>query len=233
MKPTHACAVWVCCAVQELDFCEHSFDDDPDDTLVETPDDYCAAWPLLPIYDVAVRGIVTPHVLESLAETTRLTMLLLHYDEGSSANIHQLAAALKPLKQLQKLDLSWDPDHPGVRWWPDEAKLGCVSALTGMPELSKLWLKGLPLPRAAAGSIGQLQQLTSLRLMCCDVDDYCVNVAALNLTGGSCGTALHWQQLGSECVRGLVHSSNTQALCVVTTAGMKYSAHGTGPQPWQ
>lgn len=189
--PTHACAVWVCCAVQELNFWEFSFDDDPDETLIETPGDYCAAWPLLPIYDVTVRGIVTPHVLESLAETTRLTTLLLQYDMDSSANISQLAAALKPLRQLQELDLAWKEDNLGVHWWPNEAKLGCLSALQEMSELSKLWLKGLPLPRAAAEVIGQLQQVTSLRLISCDVDDYCLNVIALKLTGGSCGgTAL-------------------------------------------
>jgi len=164
---------------------EFSFDE-PNCTVVEDPEDYCASWPVLPIYNVTVNGFVTSHVLESVAQTTRLTTLVLHYDRGSPANLSRLAAALKHLNQLQELNLAW-PDNPGVRTgWSDEAKLSCVSALLELPELSTLWLRGLPLPCAAAEVIGQLQELTTLRLVCCDVDDYCVNVIALTLTGGWC-----------------------------------------------
>jgi len=170
--------------VQEFSF------EDADEAVPDMPADYCAAWPLLPISNVIVRGIVTAHVLDSLAETTRLTSLLLHYDRSSSATLQQLAAALKPLRKLRKLDVAWEPDHPDNRWWRNDAKLGCVSALLELPELSSLWLKGLSLPRAAAEEIGQLQQLTSLRLVSCDIDDYCVNVVAVRLTGRWCGSSL-------------------------------------------
>lgn len=166
--------------MQEFSFAE------PEDFVPDMPAAYCAAWPLLPIHHLIVRGIVTDHVQDSLAETTRLTSLLLHYDRSSSATLQQLAAALKPLKKLQRLDVAWDPDHPDSSWWSDDVKLGCVSALVELPELSTLWLKGLSLPRAAAEEIGKLQQLTSLRLVSCDIDDYCVNVVAVKLTGRWC-----------------------------------------------
>lgn len=81
---------------------EFSFDE-PNDAVEENPDEYCAAWPLLPIFDVTINGIVTSHVLESVAETTRLTTLMLHYDRYSHSTLSELAAALKPLKQLQVL----------------------------------------------------------------------------------------------------------------------------------
>jgi hypothetical protein len=63
-----------------------------------TPSDYCEAWPLLPLKEIDVDGVVTGLVLDSLAKATALTELQLEPTQGSSATLDQLAAALKQLK---------------------------------------------------------------------------------------------------------------------------------------
>jgi hypothetical protein len=161
---------------------------------VETPDNYCEAWPLLRAeawqhIDVD-NGVVTSRVLHSVGQASHITGLQLHCHRDSTATHHDLAAALAPLKLLESLDVQWVK----LRHWQQvahdslalsAAMSSCAKAVASMTALKSLKLRNLPLSRAAAVDIASLQQLTTLNMSCCLLDDYAVNVTALHLTGMS------------------------------------------------
>jgi hypothetical protein len=158
---------------------------------VETPEDYCEAWPLLRSeawqhIDVD-NGVVTPRVLHSVGHASHITRLQLYCHSDSTATHHDLAAALAPLKLLKSLDVQWVK----LTYWQQVSHVSrvsspaissCAKAVASMAHLTSLSLRHLPLPRSAAVRIASLHQLTSLDLSCCLLDDYAVNVIALRLT---------------------------------------------------
>lgn len=176
-------AMHTCCSLQEITICEYA-PDNPSCEIYESPDDYCAAWPLLPIFDITTRADVTPFVLQSVAKTTWLTSLQLYFETESSAGVKELAAALKPLRQLQQLSVSWEDLQSAAHGLEDAALMRFVRALTRLPDLASLSLKRLSLTTDAVKVIGRLQQLTSLKLAHCGIDDYLLRMVARKLTGG-------------------------------------------------
>lgn len=176
-------ATHACCCLQEINIREYD-PDNPSYEIYETPADYCAAWPLLPIFDITARGNMTPLVLQSVAKTTWLTSLLLHFDTESSAGVNQLAVALKPLEQLQQVYVSWEDLQSAEHGLEDAALMSSVRALARLPDLASLSLKRLSLTTNAVKVIGTLQQLTSLKLARCGIDDNLLEMVARKLAGG-------------------------------------------------
>jgi hypothetical protein len=152
----------------------------PDGWVLETPANYCEAWPLLPLDVITADGVVTPLVLESLATLTRVTNLQMRLADESSVDLQHLAAALKKLKQLDELIVDWidTGDEELLPWESQEIGLGCAEALPGMRSVSCLNLQGMSFPRGAAPHFAELQQLTGLRLARCCIDDFMVNIIA-------------------------------------------------------
>ena len=159
---------------------------------VQTPDEYCEAWPLLRTaawLKVNVdNGVVTPRVLHCVGQASHITRLQLHCHSGTTATHHDLAAALAPLKLLKWLDVDW---FKPIYWQlaPDifgstAAMKGCARAIAGMTGLTRLALRHVPLRRWVADDVTSLQQLTSLGLSCCELDDYTVSVITLRLRYG-------------------------------------------------
>jgi hypothetical protein len=58
---------------------------------VATPSNYCEAWPLLPLDDITVNGVLTPLVLDSLARS----------QQSLSCSLSPPKAAAQPWTNLQ------------------------------------------------------------------------------------------------------------------------------------
>lgn len=153
--------------------------------LLEAPEAYCEAWPNLPLKALTLDGLLIPLVMDSLAKVTRLTSLEVTPHEYSSMELNHLATALSRLTSLECLEIDCSNLQLDAQL-DAAAAVSCIKALTHAHKLSKLLVRKLKLPRAAAQHVTELQQLTKLDLERCSLDDYFVNVIALHLTGGVC-----------------------------------------------
>lgn len=163
--------------------------------LVGCPERWCAAVSQLPIRELALTAVFTAQVFEDLARATRLTQLRISCvaeddDMSPVASVQELAAALRPLRNLRSLTLTnpsqlriWDVALAGPN-----LNLGFTPVLTeavgSLTSLHWLSISGISIEGSAVNSFTQLQSLTGLCVERCDLDDYCLNIIALHLTGG-------------------------------------------------
>jgi hypothetical protein len=93
-----------------------------------------------------------------------------------------VAAVLVELKQLEALEMDGSRLHVPDDVPRTEHALVIVQAVAGLSKLQSLGLVHVEFGRQAAMELSGLSQLTQLRLTCCGLVDYDVNVIAVQLT---------------------------------------------------